>query len=267
LIAKYYLVDGRIDEQSPDYKASVEFENFLKSLGIQTATERKFGITALRWAAYKAGIGIIRKNNFFYTNKSGSWVHIEAWLIDKDIELKQTYEYKQCPKNCKKCLESCNTKSLSSSYAMNQSNCISYLTTFGAAKIINNQYNKEIGRWIFGCDACQDVCPFNANKWENNEIFPELNELSEQISLEKIIDMDYDFLQNVMAKKFFYINKDEVYKWKTNALNAILNNYNDSYLPYIDKACNDQNCNVQNMAKKIKEKIIERNSEVRTNDT
>jgi epoxyqueuosine reductase len=64
--------------------------------------------------------------------------------------------------------------------------------------------------------------------------------------------MDYTFLQNVMAKKFWYINKDEVYKWKTNALNAMFNNYNESYLPYIDKACNDQSYNVQIMAKRIK---------------
>jgi epoxyqueuosine reductase len=100
------------------------------------------------------------------------------------------------------------------------------------------------------------ISPFNANKWENNEIFPELNELSEHISLEKIVDMDYNFLENAIAKKFFYINRDEVYKWKTNALNAMFNNYNDLYLPYIDKAYNDQNCNVQNTEKNIKEKLL-----------
>jgi epoxyqueuosine reductase len=55
-----------------------------------------------------------------------------------------------------------------------------------------------------------------------------------------------------MAKKFWYINKDEVYKWKTNALNAMFNNYNETYLPYINKACNDKNNNVQNIAKRIK---------------
>jgi epoxyqueuosine reductase len=69
LIAKHYLVNCRINKQSPDYKASIEFENFLNSLGFQTTTERKFGIAALMWAAYKASIGIIRKKNFFYTNK------------------------------------------------------------------------------------------------------------------------------------------------------------------------------------------------------
>lgn len=73
LIAKYYLVDGRRNVDSPDYKASAEFEKYLRSIGLKTKAERKFGVTALRWAAYKAGLGIIRRNNFFYT-ESGSWV-------------------------------------------------------------------------------------------------------------------------------------------------------------------------------------------------
>jgi epoxyqueuosine reductase len=266
LIAKYYLVDSRTNEQSPDYKASIEFEKFLKSLGIQTVCERKFGITALRWAAIKAGLGIIRQNNFFYTNKSGSWVYLEAWLIDKALELKQEYENKNCPNSCNKCIQSCPTKSLNAPYSMNRSSCISCLTTWDAGNSIDNSHNQNTGKWIFGCDVCQDVCPFNQNKWEVNEYFPELNELSEYISVEKIIDMDYIFLQDVMAKKFWYINKDEVYKWKTNALNAMFNNYNESYLPYINKACNDQSYNVQIVAKRIK-KIIEINNDVRANGT
>jgi len=255
LVAKYYLVDGRNNEQSSDYQAGVEFEDFLRSLGFQVAGDKKFGITALRWAAYKAGLGIIRQNNFFYTNKSGSWVHLGAWLIDEYLELKQAYEYKNCPADCNKCLHACPTKSLNAPYAMNQLSCISSLTTFGAGKI-DNPYSQNIGKWIFGCDVCQDICPFNSDKWEYNEYFPGLNELSEHISLEKIVEMDYNFLQDIMARKFWYINKDDVYKWKTNVLNAMYNDYNDSYLPCINKACSDQNCNVQIIAKKIKEKIL-----------
>ena len=251
LIAKYYLVDGRTNEQSPDYRASVEFENFLKSMGFQTAGERKFGITALRWAAMKAGLGIIRQNNFFYTNKSGSWVYLEAWLIDKDFELKQKYENKKCPNSCNKCIQACPTKSLNAPYSMNRSSCVSCLTTWDAGNTMDNPHGQHIGKWLFGCDACQDACPFNQGKWEENEYFPGLNELSEYISMEKIMDMDYDFLQNVMAKKFWYIHKDEVYKWKTNVLNAMFNNYSESYLPYINKACDDQDHHVQIMAKKI----------------
>jgi epoxyqueuosine reductase len=59
-----------------------------------------------------------------------------------------------------------------------------------------------------------------------------------------------------MSEKFWYIKKDEAYKWKINILNAIFNNYNDSYLSYINMACNDKNSKVQIVAKRIKEKII-----------
>jgi epoxyqueuosine reductase len=256
LIGKYYLVDSRTNKQSNDYKDSVEFNDFLKSLGFQTATDILYGITALRWAAYKSGLGTIRNNNFLYTNKSGSWVYIEAWLIDEDITLKQTYEYKKCPENCNKCIQACPTKSLNMPYAMDRTICINYLTTRDSESIINNKHNKNIGKWIYGCDVCQDVCPFNSNKWEKNEDFPELNELSELISLEKIINMGDVFLENVMSERFWYIKKEEAYKWKINILNAIFNNYNDSYLPYINMACNDKNKKVQSVAKRIKEKIM-----------
>lgn len=61
-IAKYYLTDGRRNTKSQGYKTSVAFEKYLKDCGFQLATDRDFGITALRWAAMQAGIGIIRKN-------------------------------------------------------------------------------------------------------------------------------------------------------------------------------------------------------------
>lgn len=50
-IAKYYLVDSRRDENSQDYQDSLKFESYMQKMGFKTATERKFGITALRWEA------------------------------------------------------------------------------------------------------------------------------------------------------------------------------------------------------------------------
>jgi epoxyqueuosine reductase len=82
--------------------------------------------------------------------------------------------------------------------------------------------------------------------------------------------MDYKYLQEVMAKKFFYISKEKVYKWKINALNAMLNRVDakrvsqsegretaglETCLPCINKACNDENAAVSDMAKLVKSKI------------
>lgn len=66
LIAKYYLTDSRIDEHSKDFQDSLKFEAHMQGMGLKAKTERKFGITSLRWAAMKAGLGLVRRNNFFF---------------------------------------------------------------------------------------------------------------------------------------------------------------------------------------------------------
>ena len=64
MYGKHYMFDERLDENSDGWKARQEFKAFLEAEGIKCADEPKFGITGLRWAAYKAGIGGIRNNNF-----------------------------------------------------------------------------------------------------------------------------------------------------------------------------------------------------------
>lgn len=254
LIAKYYLVDSRRDENSKDFQDSLKFETYMQELGLKTATERKFGITALRWAALKAGLGIVRKNNFFYT-ESGSWVHLEAWLIDKELESIEISALKECPEHCNLCIKSCPTSSLSQPYTMNRSSCISCLTTWEGWDLPHEKYNEQMGSWIFGCEVCQDVCPYNRNSWTEDEEFPLLYELSERLSLEQIVEADYEFLENTVQPKFWYIPQEKAWRYKTNALNAMLNAYKPEYLPFIQKACNDKNENVQNMAKWVLSKL------------
>ena len=253
VIAKYYLVDGRRDENSPDYKASVAFEGYLESLGLRLASERSFGLTALRWAAHKAGIGLIRRNNFFYT-KSGSWVHLEAWLADEEMELRAQSDLKPCPPNCDKCVKSCPTGSLKAPYTMSRSACVSALTTWDGNDFPSGPFARQVGGWIYGCDACQDACPHNAGKWTQDEEFPFLDELAGAISPEKILDMDYDFLLTKMQPKFFYIRPDRLWKWKLNALNAMFNNYDPGYESAVRRACEDADERVRNAALFIREK-------------
>jgi epoxyqueuosine reductase len=247
LVAKYYLTDGRRDELSPDYQASVAFEKHMESMGLKVETERKFGITALRWAAYKAGLGIIRRNNFFYTD-CGSWIYLEAWLVDKKMALKQTCSQKPCPPNCNRCISACPTKSLREPYTMSRASCISCLTTWDGDDLVNEPNGGLMGSWIYGCDICQDVCPFNAKKWHSSVEYPQLREISELISLDKIITMDYDTLLKIIQPKFWYIGKERIWKWKVNALNAIRNNYSKKYDAVIKAARYDDNEQVRKTA-------------------
>jgi len=254
LIGKAYLMDSRKDERSKDFQDSLKFEKYMQEMGVKTETERKFGITALRWAALKAGIGLVRKNNFLYT-ESGSWVYLEAWLIDKELEAVEIPTIKECPEHCNLCIKSCPTNSLSQPYTMNRSSCISCLTTFEGWDLPNEKFNNQMGSWVFGCDVCQDVCPMNKGTWKATEEFPDLSELSQHISLEKILKMDYAFLEKVMQPKFWYIEKANVWRWKTNAINAMVNDYKEQYREYILYACNDSNEKVREMAEWAVQKL------------
>ncbi len=247
-IAKYYLTDSRRDSNAKEYKRSIDFEQYLKGQGLTLATDRKFGFTALRWAAMQAGIGIVRKNNFFYTEK-GSWVNLEAFLIDEPLEYINQSNTKRCPENCSLCIKSCPTKSLAETYIMCRNNCVSCLTTWEGWDLRTEPHRADMGKWIFGCDVCQDVCPFNENAWTEAENFPGLDELCRHLSLAQIVVADYSFLRDVVQPKLWYIPQDKVWRYKTNTLNVMLNDYKPEYLSSIKVACNDEYKEVKKMAK------------------
>ena len=255
MIGKNYLVDVRSGELGREYGASNEFENFLKSLGLQVSTERRFGVTAMRWAALKAGLGIVRKNNFFYSD-SGSWVHVEAFLTDKEMELVHKPVAKPCPPDCNRCITACPTKSLSKPYTMSPAACISPLSVRPGIDMTNSPYRQAFGKWVYGCDTCQDVCPFNAGKWKQTDAFPGLAELSAEASLENIVRMDETRLTELFADKFFYIGREQIWRWKINALNAMLNSYDASYADTIKAAQNDPNEQVRRMADFVAKQVL-----------
>lgn len=247
-IAKYYLTDSRRDNNSKEYKRSIDFEKYLQDQDLKLATDKEFGLTALRWAAMQAKIGIIRKNNFLYTEK-GSWVNLEAFLIDTPMEYINHNNIKQCPENCSLCIKSCPTESLSEPYTMCRNSCISCLTTWDGWDLTTDPYSVSMGKWIFGCDICQDICPFNKNSWTEREDFPNLNELCKRLSLSQIVEADYLFLRDVLQPKLWYIPQEKIWRYKTNALNVMLNDFKPEYLRTIKVAITDENKHVRKMAK------------------
>ncbi len=247
MIGKYYCVDVRKDPNSKENQGIHQLEQILTDLGITHAAKHDFGITAMRWAAAKAGIGIIRKNNFFY-GECGSWYLLDSFLIDHELELKASPSIKSCPEKCGLCIKACPTGALSEPFQMNGPACVSFLNTMGTCAPGKKHYDR-CGSWVFGCDACQDACPFNRKAWDARENFPGLEELAGQISYEQLLVMDYAALNALLPQKFWYIRPDSLWKWKCNVLNAIHNNYDAKYFPYIEHATKDQKEEVREMAK------------------
>ena len=199
-VAKYYLTDGRRNANSQGYQTSVAFERYLMDCGFRVATDRDFGITALRWAGMQAGIGIIRKNNFFYTEK-GSYQYLEAFLIDRALQHIGENSVRPCAEKCNLCMRACPTGSLEAPYMMCRNTCVSCLTTWDGWDLRAEPLQNRFGKWIYGCDACQDACPYNKNAWKDTEKFPELEEWSSHFTYAEIVLSDYSWLRSVVQPK------------------------------------------------------------------
>jgi len=257
-IAKYYLTDGRRNTESQGYRTSIVFEKYLADCGFQVATDRDFGITALRWAAMQAGIGIVRKNNFFYTEK-GSYQYLEAFLIDAPLQYITENHIRPCAEKCNLCMQACPTGSLEAPYRMCRNTCVSCLTTWDGWDLRSEPLQNKLGKWIYGCDACQDACPYNKNAWKDEEEFPHLEEWGKGLTYAKIVLSDYSWLASVIQPQLWYIPKGKEWRYKTNALSAMLNDYAPDYLPVIKEACNDEYAEVRDMAKWVLDEIQKRN--------
>ena len=96
---KAYLVDNRRNPQSPEAIRVKAFTGALVDLGLKVAHDEHQGVTGMRWAAMSAGLGQIRRNNFFY-GQNGSFMAITAWLIDRELEWLSEAPQKPCAEGC-----------------------------------------------------------------------------------------------------------------------------------------------------------------------
>jgi epoxyqueuosine reductase len=109
------------------------------------------------WAA-KSGLGWIGKNSNLITQKVGSFYFIAELIIDLDLE----YDYSTTDHcgTCTACLDACPTQAIVAPYVVDGSKCISYFT-IELKDTIPTEFKGKFDDWIFGCDVCQDVCPWN----------------------------------------------------------------------------------------------------------
>lgn len=109
------------------------------------------------WAA-RAGIGWIGKHTNVITRRLGSWVFLGTILTTAELD-PDSPETDMCG-TCTACLDACPTDALNEPYVLDSNKCISYLTIEHRGEI-SPELAVDFDRWIFGCDICQDVCPWN----------------------------------------------------------------------------------------------------------
>jgi epoxyqueuosine reductase len=131
------------------------------------------------WAA-KSGLGWIGKNSNLLTQQVGSFYFIAELLVDLDLD----YDYPTTDHcgTCTACIDSCPTEAIVSPYVVNGSKCISYYT-IELKDNLPNEMKGKFDNWSFGCDICQDVCPWNKFSKPHNE--PLFNTKPEILSYSK----------------------------------------------------------------------------------
>lgn len=110
--------------------------------------------------AQKSGLGWIGKNGNLITRSGGSFFFIATLITDLDLEPDDPFARDYCG-TCNKCVESCPTDAILPDKTINGSQCISYFTIELKDQLIPNEVKGKFDNWMFGCDTCQDVCPWN----------------------------------------------------------------------------------------------------------
>jgi epoxyqueuosine reductase len=215
LIARNYLCDRRI-KACPDNGMPGSMKAGLKRLGLRVKT----GGVPGRAAAVRAGVAGFGRNNFAYADGCGSWINIESWMVDAEMEADTPAAPAPCPEGCRACIKACPTGALCEPYVMRQDRCTAYLT-FEAPEPIAPELWEKMGKWIYGCDVCQQACPMNKGKWERREPTPWLDEVLDQLTPEALAAMDQETYRKVVFPLFSYISEDNLARWHANARRAV----------------------------------------------
>ncbi len=117
------------------------------------------------WAS-KSGLGWVGKNTNLINPKKGSFFFLAELILD--IPLIPDGPMRDFCGTCTKCIDACPTDALAP-YSIDASKCISYLTIELKDEVIPNQFKDKMEDWIFGCDICQDVCPWNRFSLKHGE--------------------------------------------------------------------------------------------------
>ena len=111
------------------------------------------------WAA-RAGLGWIGKSSNLITTDYGSWVFIGEILLDTELEYETEIVADHCG-SCTACLDACPTGAIVEPFVVDARKCISYATIELRDDELPGEFEGKMDGWLYGCDICQDVCPWN----------------------------------------------------------------------------------------------------------
>jgi epoxyqueuosine reductase len=182
-----------------------------------------------------AGVGWIGKNTCILNQQLGSWLFLG--VIVTSLELTPDFPAPDRCGTCTRCIDACPTDALIAPYQLDSNRCISYLTIEKRGDI-PVEIREGMGRHVFGCDICQDVCPWNRKAPASTaaEVQPR----------ERLVNPALDWLAEMSAEKFRHtfrgspIRRTKRSGLRRNAVVAMGNSGNQRFVPLLDKLAADE---------------------------
>ncbi|MHC4840967.1 MAG: tRNA epoxyqueuosine(34) reductase QueG [Planctomycetota bacterium] len=181
-----------------------------------------------RELAQQAGLGWVGKNTMLINHERGSWSFLALIVTSLDFE-PDTPGPDHCG-NCTKCLEACPTDAFPEPYKMDSQRCVSYLTIEHKGTIPED-LRSGIGEWLYGCDICNDVCPWNSKA---PDLTPEVPEQLASLTLARLFTGKEGHL--LKRIKDTPLERTGEARLKRNAAINAGNMRDDALLPSLDQA-------------------------------
>jgi epoxyqueuosine reductase len=184
-------------------KLKILFEKFQEQVGdIQGRVFVDSAPVMERAWAKKSGLGWIGKNSLLLNKASGSFFFLAEIILDLDLEYDGPV--KDYCGTCTACIDACPTDAIAEPYVVDGSKCISYFT-IELKEEIPSSVKGKFENWVFGCDICQDVCPWNRFSKPHQEARfnsnPQLSSMTEQDWREITEDVFQNVFKNSPVKR------------------------------------------------------------------
>ena len=203
--------------------------------GLETRAYVDTGPVVERVFAKYAGLGWLGKNTCLINQRIGSWLFLG--VIVTSLELVPDQPAADRCGTCARCIDACPTQALVEPYELDSTRCIAYLTIEKRGSI-PDELRSGIGRQVFGCDICQDVCPWNrrAPATDKPEFQPREGLVNPALAWLAEIS-DEEFRDRFRGSPIKRTKRNGL---RRNALIAIGNTQDASFLPVLERASRDQ---------------------------
>ncbi len=207
--------------------------------------------------ARRAGLGWVGKNTMLINRERGSFFFLGALLTDLEFEPDPPHEGSHCG-TCTACLNACPTAAFPEPGVLDARRCVSYLT-IELRSPIPEDLRGGVGDWLFGCDVCQDVCPWNRHAAAGPVPFPTDPSLAALDPVELLSLTDAEFRRRFKGTSFLRARRSGLLR---NAAVVLGNVGDERALPALEEAAADGDEVIRDAARWAIERIRQRTAKV-----